>query len=400
MDDIKSVGKHMSNFTNNFVNKATTNISTFFNNSNPFMKILSAILTIIIIYIIYTFIKKYIKYYRENIIYFKNGINGKLQKTIKNKIIMRSIDTNEFTYHFNLYVSDWDYNIYWHKPILVKTLSNVDFCPLVSLDPVKNDLSATISTVSGNQFTLSYVDFPLKKWTHVAIVLRETLFELYINGLLAETVILDSSVKYNDGDLKVFPWGGVGGYMSKLCYTNKALHSKDIYELSRRPTLDIDLLKYFRKNMFNNIDICAAEYDTPNETKLDDIDPYSLKIFGSLIDDTSIENIKSVSKDLFDRVKNKVESIVTLNSKVDKPCPSNSDAPLCPIGTLACDSNQKYCYYPDRDVMVSTYFNTNTDYCVVNNTGKKDGVKPFQIAGINVWEKTRGKDTKQCRNIK
>jgi hypothetical protein len=50
--------------------------------------------------------------------------------------------------------------------------------------------------------------------------------------------------------------------------------------------------------------------------------------------------------------------------------------------------------------MVSTYINNNTDYCIANNTGKKDGGKPFQIAGINVWERIRGKDSKQCKNIR
>jgi hypothetical protein len=77
-----------------------------------------------------------------------------------------------------------------------------------------------------------------------------------------------------------------------------------------------------------------------------------------------------------------------------------SDAPLCPIGTLACDTNQKYCYYPDRDIMVSTYYNENTDYCALTDKGQKNGNKPFQINGKNVWERIRGKDTNQCKNIK
>ena len=399
MDNIKSVGQNMSNITNELLSKPGKMLENF-NSSNLIIKILSIILSIIIFYIIYSFIKKYIKYYRENIIYFKNGTDGKVEKIIKNSNIMRSLETNEFTYHFNLYISDWNYGIYFNKPILVKSLNLIDFCPIVSLNPLKNDLSATINTESGNQFTLTYTDFPIKKWTHVAVVLREKLFELYINGLLAQTIILDSSVKYNDGDLRVFPWNGMGGYMSKLCYSNKALISKDIYELSRHPTININLFKLFSKDIFKNLDICANEYDTPTETELDNINQNSLKVFGSLTSDKSIENIKSVSANLFDRIKNKVESSISFDSKVENPCPNNSDAPLCPIGTLACDSNQKYCYYPDRNIMVSTYLNNNTDYCSNNNTGKKDGNKPFQIAGINVWERIRGKDTNQCKNIK
>ena len=87
-------------------------------------------------------------------------------------------------------------------------------------------------------------------------------------------------------------------------------------------------------------------------------------------------------------------------STTDNLCPIKSEAPLCPVGTLACDSNQKYCYYPDRDIMVSTYYDDNVDFCTSTNKGKQHGNIPFQINGKNVWEKKRGKDTTQCTNIK
>jgi hypothetical protein len=81
-------------------------------------------------------------------------------------------------------------------------------------------------------------------------------------------------------------------------------------------------------------------------------------------------------------------------------CPSENDAPFCPIGTLACNSNQRYCYYPDRNIMVSTYMMPEYDYCPAKKIGKKDGNLPFQISGINVWQRQQGRDSTNCSNIK
>lgn len=401
MDNISSIGQGIINVKDNIAGNINFVID-YFTNSNTFVKILGFISLIIIIYINYVFVKKYRKYQKENPVFFKNGIDGKEHKIIKDKDIIVSLEKNEFTYNFFLYVSDWDYNIYWHKPILVKTQNNREFSPLISLNPIKNDLSATVSTENGNQFTVVFSDFPLKKWTNVAVVLHEKIFELYINGLLADTAILDSAIKYNNGDLHIFPWGGMGGYLAKLSYSNRALSSKDLYSLSRIPIFGIYGIRTIihPKIAIKNLDICAERYEKPGEAQLDNIDKTSLSVFGSVFSDKSTKNIEVANKNLYKRVKSLAENITSGSELVENTCPSMSEASLCPIGTLACDTNQKYCYYPDRDIMVSTYFDENMDYCTWTDKGQKNGNKPFQINGKNVWEKKRGKDTNQCKNIK
>jgi len=401
MNNLSSIGQTIINISDSITSKIYY-VFDFMAESNTFIKILGLIVILVILYITYIFIKKYRKYLGANPVFFKNGIDGKIEQIIKDKDIIRSSDKNEFTYNFNLYISDWNYNIYWHKPILVKSLNFVDFSPMISLNPIKNDLSATISTESGNQFTLTFSDFPIKKWTSVTVILNEKIFELYINGLLADTVILDSAVKYNNGDLRIFPWGGMGGFLSKLSYSNKALSSKQIYSLSRLPIMNLNIVEYILnpKISLKNISICANKYERPNESYLDDIDKESLKTFGSSTSNKSTKNIQLTNSNLYNRVKSMTESATSALSITDNLCPIKSDAPLCPVGTLACDSNQKYCYYPDRDIMVSTYYDDNVDFCTSTNKGKQHGNIPFQINGKNVWEKKRGKDTTQCKNIK
>lgn len=91
------------------------------------------------------------------------------------------------------------------------------------------------------------------------------------------------------------------------------------------------------------------------------------------------------------------------------PCPiydsrGADDAPNCPVGTLACLSdqpcNQRYCYSPDQDCMVSTYMLTEYDYCPAKQIGAVGGRSPFDIAGVPLWFRQPGKDEIRCSNFK
>jgi hypothetical protein len=94
-----------------------------------------------------------------------------------------------------------------------------------------------------------------------------------------------------------------------------------------------------------------------------------------------------------------VDSTFNLNLPGGK-CPNSEKAPMCPIGTLACSTNKKYCYYPDKNAMVSTYFLPEYDYCPNENRGKANGIMPFQINDINVWMRGGGGKDMTCPNIK
>ncbi len=79
------------------------------------------------------------------------------------------------------------------------------------------------------------------------------------------------------------------------------------------------------------------------------------------------------------------------------------DAPYCPVGTLACLTNQiynqRYCYYPAHDIMVSTYMIIKYDYCPKLQIGTVGGNIPFEIAGVIVWRREQGKDGTLCPNL-
>ena len=75
-----------------------------------------------------------------------------------------------------------------------------------------------------------------------------------------------------------------------------------------------------------------------------------------------------------------------LSCDINTPeCPSSSNPPECPPGTIKCVSKKGNCYDPQKQQMVSTYFMKDYDYCPSLNIGKKNGNKPYKIGGQNVW---------------
>ena len=70
--------------------------------------------------------------------------------------------------------------------------------------------------------------------------------------------------------------------------------------------------------------------------------------------------------------------------------------PACPIGTIACPSQPGYCYDESKDIMVSTYFMPEWDYCPATNEGNSNGGKPFKLNGGNVWYRHDGKKKEWC----
>ena len=361
------------------------------------MKIIMIIILLIIIFVIYKMISAYIKYRRENPIYFKKNHIAQNSKKMADKLILRPTEAIEYTHYMWIYVNDWNYNILWFKPILVKTQNNRDYSIFVYLNPIRNDLSISI-TCEHNKTNYSLIpDFPIKRWVHLAIVVREISYEVYLNGLIAKTVSLSAPPKLNNGDLQICPWGGFGGYFKHVGYSNRALSAKEIYEISRPPLMNFDFFGFGVK--IENLLICLSKYDKPRESDFDNIPTESMGAFASQHE--SISKLKylddKIFKSLFRQMmKTSSMDTATLMSK----CPTQLEAPICPPGTLACNQNQKYCYYPDRDVMVSTYFIPEHDYCPNDKRGKANGTMPFQIGGINVWERQRGKDSQNCTNIK
>lgn len=70
--------------------------------------------------------------------------------------------------------------------------------------------------------------FPLQRWTHVAVCVMNQNVNLYQDGRLVSSCVMDGFPQIQTGDVVLFPDGGVAGQMSKLMYSNMALNQEQI----------------------------------------------------------------------------------------------------------------------------------------------------------------------------
>ena len=161
-------------------------------------------------------------------------------------------DGMEFTYSFWMLIMDVSYRPGQWKHLFHKggATSYPNRAPGVWLHPTKNSIRVYMNTFNN---PLEYIDvdnIPIKKWVCVQIVLqninshrdepsdfvkedRNHVLDIYINGTVKKSKILDSIPKQNNGNLWVNLFGGFDGYLSKLRYFNKSLEYDEIQDIVR-----------------------------------------------------------------------------------------------------------------------------------------------------------------------
>ena len=159
-------------------------------------------------------------------------------------------DGMEFTYSFWILIMDISYRPGQWKHVFHKggSTSYPNRAPGVWLHPTKNSIRVYMNTFND---PLEYVDvdnIPVKKWVCVQLVLqninshrdepndfidkdRNHVLDIYVNGNVKKSKILDSIPKQNNGNLWVNLFGGFDGYLSKLRYYNKALKYEEIQDI-------------------------------------------------------------------------------------------------------------------------------------------------------------------------
>ena len=199
------------------------------------IKILILVIVIIIIlHIIKYYYTEYSLSYVESPYLLETTKNGKHALVISQDpdsessiMIKRSVDKDgiEFSYQFWMVIDDYTYKKGEWKHIFHKgnSSSYPSRAPGVVLHPDTNSMRVYMNTVDR---ILEYVDvdnLPLKKWMHIAIVLKNKDLDVYVNGFLKVRKELSSIPKQNDYDLWVNMFGGFEGYLSKLRYHNYAI---------------------------------------------------------------------------------------------------------------------------------------------------------------------------------
>jgi hypothetical protein len=191
-----------------------------------------------------------------------NNIYSNVQNATNMQVISHSSlpinQTNSnFAYSIWFYINDWSTNIDKNKIIFGRnggvTTSSADCmtsdtryspafqpCPMVFLNAYENDLgvSLTVFDSSNNPTTTNTFyanNVPLQKWVHTVISIYGRTLDIYLDGKLVSTNILDGAAKiFSTSDLYITPCGGFNGWTSKLQYFTTPLNPQQVWDIYKQ----------------------------------------------------------------------------------------------------------------------------------------------------------------------
>jgi hypothetical protein len=150
-------------------------------------------------------------------------------------------DGIEFTWSTWIYIDDLTYNsgIYKHifhkgdDPSRIAQNGKVfpNNAPGLYIAPNTNALAIVMNTFNDMNQEVTIPDIPLNKWVNVVIRCQNTTMDVYINGVITQSVVLAGVPKQNYGDVWLCANGGFSGYVSNLWYYNYALNASQILAL-------------------------------------------------------------------------------------------------------------------------------------------------------------------------
>lgn len=186
--------------------------------SNSF-KGLIIFIVLVVIYLIYRFIMNKRRWDELNPVFFKQGMNAQKYQKIKPNKFYDSPFGTEYTWFFWMYVDNMVYKYGRWKYVLLKGKpgSHSGQAPGFYIHPKINKLRVEVSTNRKlDRFDVD--DFPIRKWFSVAVVVKSTQVEIYMDGKLKTTSNLSGRALPNSGILHLCRSGGFGGNLSSVSY--------------------------------------------------------------------------------------------------------------------------------------------------------------------------------------
>jgi hypothetical protein len=144
--------------------------------------------------------------------------------------------STNFTYSIWIYINNWDYKYNENKYILCRSddlststsnIKSADPCPAIYLDPLTNNLIITMTSYQTKALSIANTihtdctvpNIPIQSWTNILVSVYNTTLDVYLDGKLVKTQILDGPAKVNANDnLYITPLGGFDGWTAKCQY--------------------------------------------------------------------------------------------------------------------------------------------------------------------------------------
>lgn len=221
--------------------------------------IVMGIMILLVLYLAYYLYTSYQNKKNNEPIFISDPMKATKAMTIQSEQVPISINGNEYGYSFWMFIDDWNYKFDHPKCVLYRGTFDCDHAnPSIWLYPRENKLMVRCETYSNTSNSGMYANntktlnprkdpsllgvnkscdidnIPLQTWVHVCVSLWNRTLDVYINGKLTRSCILDGVAKLNNGNLYVTQYGGYSGYISKLQFYNYALTPEKIYNIYKK----------------------------------------------------------------------------------------------------------------------------------------------------------------------
>ena len=223
--------------------------------SNTFKYIMVVVLVVILVVIIYFIFKGQTDQYSlKNPVLLDAPTNAFSQET---KGIEKKIPQNanpfSFSYSAWIYISEWNEK---DKYILQRgSNNNTIFLPSIRIGTNTNDLIATISTTKRDE-QCNVANIPLQKWVHIVYVLNNRTVDIYINGRLERSCVLEGiPLARTVQTVSLVPNGGFYGQISRVQYFSSSLEPVDVERIYLEGPYDGKKydVKFFEKGNIINV---------------------------------------------------------------------------------------------------------------------------------------------------
>jgi len=145
----------------------------------------------------------------------------------------------DYAYSIWFYISDWNHR-YGEEKILFRRGTTPNEQIRASFDRTLNNLNIHIGyddptqTETTNSALITIQDVPLQKWTNLIVSANGRSIDVYLDGKLVKTMILDQVPKSSSGqDIILTPNGGFAGKTANFVYYNYALNPNEAYNIYR-----------------------------------------------------------------------------------------------------------------------------------------------------------------------
>ena len=245
----RNLTNNFSNNSNNSNNTNSSNNSYSSQNTSIVKDVIVAVLVLIVVgvlvYFATNFLRKYLLGKSDQPWILQDSKNAKNSLVVtqdprnENSITLyRSDDAAsgaEFTYSFWFAIENMEYKYGELKHMFHKgnKSGNPNRAPGVFLHPTSNTILVYMNTVNNIMEHVEIKNIPLRRWVHMAIILKGKYLDVYVNGFLRKRHELSSVPKQNFGDLWLNLNGGFDGYMCKMRYYRRAIEYNEVENVVR-----------------------------------------------------------------------------------------------------------------------------------------------------------------------